>query len=74
MFRKRAIKVSLEKQGKSDPVVKTDETTFEEKAAVVRHILGDVVGKVFIGVAAYVVLDTYRQVSIAKALRDPEKI
>lgn len=67
MFKKRAIKVTLDKQDKKNPGEHQDTRLIEEKTEAILIKLGRFGAKVFAGVCIYVVLDTWRKVEVAKA-------
>lgn len=67
MFKNRAITVKVDKVDKHHTAEKScDDKTFEEKADIVLHILEGLGVKLFLGVCVYVILDTQRQVAVAK--------
>lgn len=70
MLRKRDITVKISKKG-GDENTTVDEPIdyrlIEERAAAVVHVLEQVAIKAFVGVCIFVILDTHRQVAIAKA-------
>lgn len=67
---KRQVTVRMEKKDTKastpqDPFV--NESLFERKADHILHALESTGAKMFLGVCVYVVLDTIRQVQVAKA-------
>jgi hypothetical protein len=69
MFKDRALTVTMDKKDKDQaPRNPTNPKEFEKKAEFVLHKLERIGKKVFIGVCAYVVLDTVRQVAVAKTI------
>lgn len=70
MLRKRALQVQVVKPDKTKtPETSEDDITFEQKTEFVLRKLESVGAKMFLGFCAYIVLDTHRQVAIAKAMR-----
>ena len=67
MFKNRAILVKLDKTNKDVVDEVKDARPIEEKAEAILHALEKVAIKAFVGVCIYVVLDTNRQVAVAKA-------
>lgn len=68
MFKNRTLAVKVVKDEKEkEPEVTCCHRTFEEKTENVRDNLENLGRKVFLGICIYIVLDTYRQVSVAKA-------
>lgn len=67
----RTLQVKMVKVGKDDVVVDstTDTTTFEGKVAIVGRQLERVVEKAASAVVTYVVIDTIRQIMVARANR-----
>lgn len=68
MFEKREFVVKTRKADKSsDPVTQTaPEIDFDEKVATAIYIGKIISTHIAIGVASYVLLDTFRQVQVAK--------
>lgn len=69
-MRNRQLTVKFEKrdkkaEGNQEPFV--EEIQFERKADHVLSQLEDLGAKMFLGICVYVVLDTFRQVQVAKA-------
>lgn len=70
MFKNRAIQFKVTKDDKSpEDSKKNDNMTFSEKLAIVTVEAEIVAKKVCLGVAGYILLDTFRQVMIEKAKR-----
>lgn len=67
MFENRKLTVTVDKKDKNAPDVIITPDDFEEKLDLVLHKLEKFGRKLFVGVAAYVVLDTWRQVTVEKA-------
>lgn len=68
MFRNRSLVVKVAKEDKDKtPEAACCHRTFEEKADIVRINFENLGRKVFLGVCIYIVLDTVRQTSVAKA-------
>lgn len=68
MFKNRKITVTVDKKDKTDDPTETkDPNAFEKKAEFVLRNLKSLGAKAFVGVCIYVLLDTYRQVEVAKA-------
>lgn len=68
MFKNREISVQLKKTPTSESQEPTNTTEdLDEKADLVLHKVERLMVKVFIGIGLYVVLDTGRQVAVAKA-------
>lgn len=69
MFKNRAITVRLNKVNKDRTVENTcQDKSFEKKAEAILHILEGVGSKLLFGLCVYVVLDTHRQVAVAKVI------
>lgn len=66
MFKNRKLTVSVDKVNKKQTEMVSDEESFEKKAEYVLHKLEGFAVKAFIGLCIYVVLDTQRQVAVAK--------
>lgn len=71
MFKNRSVNVKLQKDEKT-PATKTttDTRSIEEKTGAILKPLGKFGFKVALCVGAYVLLDTFRQVSVARATID----
>lgn len=69
MFKNRKITVTMDKVDKKQEPTDSheQERAFEEKVIFVTAAAKDVAKRVFIGVCIYVILDTHRQVSVARA-------
>lgn len=72
MLKNRQLTVKLDKPNK----VQTTETScdpkaFERKVETVLHNLESIGAKMFLGVCIYVMLDTRRQVAVARAIYHP---
>ncbi len=68
MFRNRAITVKMDKITKDKtPETPCDPQAFEKKAEVILHKLQRFGATMFVGVCVFVILDTRRQVAVAKA-------
>lgn len=67
MFKNREIRVRLHK---TDPEatedIRAERVILEDKIALVHRAVKDIVKTVVVGVAAYVVLDTARQIAVDK--------
>jgi len=66
MFKKHQLAVKVEKKNNDAPSYTIDPTSFSRKTAIVLDAIENVGKKVFLGVCIYVLLDTYRQVEVAK--------
>lgn len=68
-MRNRRVTLRLEKDKKAnDPKDNfEEETLFERKAYIAKRAIESTAAKMFAGVCVYIVLDTYRQVQVAKA-------
>lgn len=64
--KKRALEVKVVKRDKATTSETSNCDDFKEKASFVMHELEGVAAKMFLGVCVYILLDTYRQVQIAK--------
>lgn len=70
MFKNREIKVTVDKKDKNkDDVESHDDRLIEEKTEAILKKVERVGFKVFGAFCVYVLLDTYRQVQVAKANR-----
>jgi hypothetical protein len=70
MRKKRGFTIKVERADKNtDQETYLDDECFEKKAETIRHNLEGLAAKMFLGVCVYVLLDTHRQVQIAKATR-----
>jgi hypothetical protein len=68
MFKNRKITVTMGKAQKDQfPQEPKDPKEFEKKTEFVLNKLGVIGTKVFVGICIYVLLDTHRQVEVAKA-------
>lgn len=73
MFKKRAITVRLNKiEDEEVEVTPCRCKSFEKNADTIRKNLEGLGAKMFLGVCVYMILDTYRQVAVAKAVYHPE--
>lgn len=72
MFKNRQLKVVVEKKGKPQSVEEqlVETKTFEDKTDYVLAKLQGIGTRVFVGVCAYILLDTARQLAVAKATTD----
>lgn len=66
MFRNRKLTLKVEKA--NDEQTDGSRQHFEKKTQIVLHELEAVAVKIFIGICAYVVIDTVRQVTVAKTI------
>jgi hypothetical protein len=67
MFKDREFKVTMNKKNKEEtPETPEDIKAFETKVDIVLHKLERIGVGAFLGVCAYVLLDTFRQTSIEK--------
>jgi hypothetical protein len=67
MFKNRQLTVKLDKRSESDaPEAAFDNVPFEAKTEVILRGLEGIGRKMFYGVCIYVLLDTRRQVAVAK--------
>jgi hypothetical protein len=72
MFGNREIKLKVEKINKDqNSEVSSDPRSFEQKTEYVLHKLEHIGKKIFVGFCIYIVLDTHRQVSVARATYQP---
>lgn len=73
MFKNRQVTVKVDRV-KDEPTTETikDPHSFEKKAAVVRSSLESLGAKMFLGVVVYILLDTRRQVEVAKVMYQPD--
>lgn len=69
MFKDRTIQIGLSKQ----PTTAQDEKADNTLVFDVGYVMERLAKKIAFGVAAYVILDTCRQVSIAKAMKEVTK-
>lgn len=70
MLKGRAVTIKLERPVPEGEVEnKPDNRSVEEKAEVVLYVIEKVASKIFMGMCVYILLDTRRQVAIAKAKR-----
>lgn len=70
MFKDRKIEIGLVKKTEVPTmgvINKNDDKKFEERVELVHIKVDKTIGKVMLGVGAYVILDTWRKVLIAKA-------
>lgn len=69
----RTITVRMEKKDKKDktPMETSGDENFDKKADAVLYRLEELGAKMFLGVCAYILLDTYRQVKVAQAIYQP---
>lgn len=73
MFKNRKITVTVDKKNTDQtPEEPSDPKAFEKNAKVVLRHLESIGKKAFVGVCIYVLLDTYRQVKVAKATDRPD--
>ena len=68
MFKNRSIVVTMDKADKTTPQTTSDPEAFEKKTDIVVSKLERLGKKVFLGVCVYIVLDTHRNVAVAKAM------
>ena len=73
MFKNRAILVKLDKTNKDAIEEHKDVRLIEEKTGAILSRFEKAALKVFAGVCIYVVLDTFRQVQVAKASQPHEE-
>lgn len=66
MFKNRefVIKMNKANEGNDEDVVKNQ--SFEDRAAITHAVTKDLIKTSFLGVCAFVVLDTFRQVLVAR--------
>ena len=67
MFKNRKITVTVDKKNEDPYSEVIDSISFEEKTEVILKKLEQVGKKVFLGICIYVLLDTKRQVAVARA-------
>lgn len=73
MFKNRELKITVDKKGKgpqTDEETIIDTKNWEAKTDYVLSKLQSIGTKMFLGVCAYIVLDTARQVTVEKAKAD----
>lgn len=72
MFRNRQIIVKMDKRKKETTDLPKDvlaeEHLFEQRADHILHMLEGLGAKMFLGVCVYILLDTHRQVQVAKVV------
>lgn len=72
MFKKRALEVKVVKSDKNAKQETSEDTDcFKDKAEFVLRRLESTGSKMFLGMCVYILLDTYRQVQIAKNTNVP---
>lgn len=75
MFKKRELRVSLEKPEKQKTEnPQTNELDFEDKVYIIADLTKRAAKTAFYGLCAYVVLDTWRQVQVAKNTQVPSQV
>lgn len=62
----RKLTLRFEKDDEDEPIERGNDKIFEDRLALSHKVIKDVVKTIFKGVCVYVVLDTFRQVLIAK--------
>jgi hypothetical protein len=67
MFKNRTLTVRMEKRNKDTDPDTSGTDDFDKRADAMLLRLEDLGIKMFIGICAYVLLDTYRQVKVAQA-------
>lgn len=67
----RTLTVKMEKQKKEKNPDTPESDDFDDKADKMLFRIEDLGAKMFLGICAYILLDTYRQVKIAKAVHHP---
>lgn len=67
MFKNRAVLVKLSKTNEDAVDEHQDDRPIEEKAEAILKTLEKVAVKAFFGMCIYVMLDTHRQVAVARA-------
>lgn len=73
MFKNRTITVRMEKRNKDIDPDTPESDNFDQRADAMLFRLEDLGTKLFIGICAYVLLDTYRQVKVANTIYHPNK-
>lgn len=66
MLKGRKLILTVEKDEEGVPMERGNDKIFEDRMALSHKVIRDVVKTIFRGVCTYVVLDTFRQVLIAR--------
>lgn len=67
MFRDRELVVKMNKTNKVKNETNAPDDAFEENLVMTQIVVKDVLKSVFLGICAYVLLDTFRQVVVTRA-------
>lgn len=68
MFKNRKLTVTVDKLDKDQaPQAHQDPKSFERKTEVILSAVNSLGAKMFLGVCVYILLDTHRQVAVARA-------
>ena len=74
MFKNRALQVRVVKTSTATPEPQVSlDTPFEKKVAIIANVAQKVLKQAAIAGAAYIILDTFRQVAIIDATNHPIK-
>jgi hypothetical protein len=73
MFKNRKITVTVDKKNPDEAPTPEDLEIFEHRADIILHKFDKIVVKVMVGVCAYVLLDTFRQIAVNQNTYIPEE-
>jgi hypothetical protein len=75
LLENRKLSITVDrKEANSQPPSSNEMHVFEDKVVFIEKIVKDTIKTIFVGVCAYVVLDTARQMMVAKASQDLHRL